>query len=63
MWNLGLVCLEILLVLEQDWFLVCAECTIGSEIVLAHLMELPDDVRHVQSHFGLFGDSVSVSAR
>jgi hypothetical protein len=50
-------------VLEQDWFIVCAEHTIVSEIILAHLMELPDDVRHVQSHFGLFGDSVSVSTR
>jgi hypothetical protein len=26
-------------------------------------MELLDDVRHVESHFGLFGDNVSVSAR
>jgi hypothetical protein len=26
-------------------------------------MELIDDVRHVESRFGLFGDSVSVSAR
>jgi hypothetical protein len=26
-------------------------------------MELLDVVRHVESHFGLFGDSASVSAR
>jgi hypothetical protein len=26
-------------------------------------MELPNDVRHVQSSFGLFGDNVNVSAR
>jgi hypothetical protein len=26
-------------------------------------MELLNDVRHVESHFGLFGDSASVSAR
>jgi hypothetical protein len=26
-------------------------------------MELLDDVRHVESHFGMFGDSASVSAR
>jgi hypothetical protein len=26
-------------------------------------MELHDDVGHVESHFGLFGDIVSVSAR
>jgi hypothetical protein len=28
-----------------------------------HPMELLDDVRHVESHFGLFGHSVSVGAR
>jgi hypothetical protein len=25
-------------------------------------MELPGDVGHVESHFGLFGDSISVGA-
>jgi hypothetical protein len=28
-----------------------------------HPMELLGDVSHVESHFGLFGDSVSVSDR
>jgi hypothetical protein len=28
-----------------------------------HSMELPGDEGHVGSHFGLFGDSVSVGAR
>jgi hypothetical protein len=28
-----------------------------------HLIELLGDVGHVESHFGLFGDSVSVDAR
>jgi hypothetical protein len=28
-----------------------------------HPMHLLDDVRHVESHFGLFRDSVSVGAR
>jgi hypothetical protein len=28
-----------------------------------HLMELLGDVGHVDSHFGLFGDSVSVGER
>jgi hypothetical protein len=28
-----------------------------------HLMELLGDVGHVESYFGMFGDSVSVSAR
>jgi hypothetical protein len=28
-----------------------------------HLMELLGDVGHMESHFGTFGDSVSVGAR
>jgi hypothetical protein len=28
-----------------------------------HPMELTDDVRHVESRFGVFGDSISVGAR
>jgi hypothetical protein len=31
--------------------------------VWTHLMELLGDVGHVESHFSLFGDSVSVGAR
>jgi hypothetical protein len=47
----------------QDRCTVCAECTIGSEIILLHPMELFGDVGLVESRFGPFGDSVSVSAR
>ena len=47
----------------QDRHTVCAKCTIGSEIILTHPMEILGDVRHVESHFFTFGDSVSVSAR
>ena len=54
--------LEIVLVLTQDRCTVCAEHTIGSEIVLDDLMELLGDVGHVESHFGSFGDSISVGA-
>jgi hypothetical protein len=50
--------------LTQDMCTVCAECTIGSEIIfLTHPMELLGDLVHVESRFGPFGDSVSVSAR
>jgi hypothetical protein len=38
MWKLGLVRLEIVLTLMQDWCTVCVERTVGSEIVL----EAPD---------------------
>jgi hypothetical protein len=70
---------ETVLVLEHDRCTVCAENTIGSEIVLdapggtlvdearksfcTHRMELPGDVGLVESHFDLFEDRVSVGAR
>ena len=55
--------LDIVLILMQDRCTVCIECTIGSEIVWTHPMELLGNVGHVESHFFPFGDSVSVGAR
>jgi hypothetical protein len=55
----NLVYLEIVLIWTQDRCMVCAEHSIGLEII----MELLGDVGHVESHFGPFGDSVSVGAR
>ena len=57
-----MVRLEIVLILTQDRRTVCAERTIGSEIVLDAPDELLADVGHVQSSFDPFGDGVSVSA-
>ena len=54
MWNLFLVHLETMLVSVQDRCTVCAEHTIGSEIIL----DAPDDVGQVESRFGLLGASV-----
>jgi hypothetical protein len=51
------------LIWTQDRCTVYVEHSIGSEIILDHLMELLGDVGHVESHFFLFGDIVSVSAR
>ena len=62
-WKLISVRSEIVLILTQDSCTLCAERTIGLEIVLAHPMELLVDVGHVESCFGPFGDSVSVGAR
>jgi hypothetical protein len=62
-WKLVLVRLEIVLILMQDRYTVCAEHTIGFEIVSKHPMELLDDVAHVESHFGPFRDGVSAGAR
>ena len=63
MWNLVLVRLEIVLVSMQDRCTVCAKRTIGSEIIFTHPMEHLSGVGDVESHFGPFGDSVSVGAR
>ena len=57
-----MVCLEIVLILTQDRCTVCAERTIGSEIILDAPDELLAVVGHVESSFGPFGDGVSVSA-
>jgi hypothetical protein len=62
MWKLYSVCLEIVVILTQDRCVVCTEHTTGSEIIF-HPVELLGDVGHVESHFGLSRDSVSVDAR
>jgi hypothetical protein len=63
MWNLISVCLEIVLVLVQDRCTVCSKRTMAQKSFEMHPKELLDDVCHMESHFVLFGDSVSVSAR
>jgi hypothetical protein len=44
---------EIVLILMQDRP-VCAECIIGSEIILDAPNGIPGDEAHVEAHFGLF---------
>ena len=61
-WKLVSVRLEIVLILTQDRCPVCAERTIGSEIILVAPDGILGDVGHVKSHFGLFGDSVGAGA-
>jgi hypothetical protein len=48
------------LILTQDRCTVCANCTIGSEIILDAHDELLGDVSHVESRFALFGYCVNV---
>ena len=62
-WKLVLVLSDIVLILMQDRCTVRVQHTLGSEIILTHLMELLGDMGYVGSHFFLFGGSVSVSAR
>ena len=47
----------------QDWCMVCARCTIGSEIVLMHSMVPVGDEAQVEARFGPFEDSANVVAR
>ena len=63
MLNHVLVRLEMVLVSVQDRCMVCAKRTIGLEIILDALMVLLGDEAQVEARFGLFGDSVSLSAR
>jgi hypothetical protein len=62
-WMLVLAHFEIVLILTQDSCSVCAERTIGMEIIL----DTPDGTLRRRGswkiRFSLFGDSVSVSAR
>jgi hypothetical protein len=60
-WNLDSVRLEIVLILTQDRCTVCVELSRGSKSLCMHRMKLLDDVGHLESYFGLFGDSFSVS--
>ena len=59
----NLVRLKIVLLLTQDRCMVCAECTIGSELILDTPNGLVGDVGHVEPRFSPFRDSVSVGAR
>jgi hypothetical protein len=62
-WKLILVRLEIVLISAQDRCMICVECTTDMEIFRAHPMELLGDMGQVEAHFGMFGNSVNLSAR
>ena len=61
--NLASVQLEIVLVSVQDRYMVCAQCTIGSETIV----EVPDGtprwMAQVKARFGLFGDSANLDEK
>jgi hypothetical protein len=62
MWILISIHLETMLVSVQDRWTVCAERINAHKSFWMHPMKLLDDVRHVESCFGLLGDNVSVGA-
>jgi hypothetical protein len=63
MWNLVLVHSGSVLVSEQDWCMVCAKRTIGSEIVLDAPDGTPMLEAQVEACFVTFGDSANLDAR
>ena len=62
-WKLVSVRLEIVLTMTYVRCPVCAERTIGSEIILAAPDDTPRDEGQVKAHFSPFTDSVNLSAR
>ena len=63
LWNLVLDHLEIVLVSVEDRCMVCAKCTIGSNIVFNVPMILLGDEAQVEAPFSPFGDSSNLDAR
>jgi hypothetical protein len=47
----------------KDRCMVCAKCTIGSEIVLDEPEGTPIDEAQLEVHFGPFGDSAHLDVR
>ena len=62
-WKLILLRLEMVLVLAQNMCTVCAECTMGMEIVLDVLDGTLGDVGQGEARFSPFVYSVSLDAR
>jgi hypothetical protein len=62
-WKLILICLEIVLILKQDRCTFVPNVSKAQKSFCPHLMELLGHVDHVESHFSMYGDSVSVGAR
>ena len=55
--------MEIVLILTQDRCAVCAERTIGLDIVFNAPMVLLGDEAQVEARFSPFGDSANLDAR
>jgi hypothetical protein len=62
-WKVILVRLEIMLISTHDRCTVCAEHTIGSEIILGAADGTPTCVGQVDTRFGPFRDTINLDAR
>jgi hypothetical protein len=63
MWNLVLVCLETVLVSEQDRCTVCAKLPWAQKLFWMHPVILLGDEAQVQAQFSSFGNSANLDAR
>ena len=63
LWELVSFYLEIVLLSVQDRCTVCAEHTIGSDIVFNAPMVILGDEAQVEAPFSPFGDSANLDAR
>jgi hypothetical protein len=62
-WKLISVHLEVMLILTQDSYTVCANVPLARKLFWRHPMELLGDMGRVKSCFGRIGDGVSIAAR
>jgi hypothetical protein len=53
-WKVGSVCLEIVLLLMQDWCTICINHSVDSKIVFEATDGILGDVGHVESRIDLF---------
>jgi hypothetical protein len=63
MWSFVLVCLETMLVSEQDRCTVCTKRTICTEIILDATNGTPSFEAQVEAQFSPFGDSANLDVR
>jgi hypothetical protein len=63
LWNLVLVCLEIVLLSRQDRCTVCANVPLAQKSFWTHPMVLLGDEAQVEAGFSLFGDSANLDTR
>ena len=63
LWNLSSFHFETVLVSVQDWCMVCARRTIGSEIILDATDRTLGDEAQAEARFGPFGDSANLEPR
>jgi H2-forming N5,N10-methylenetetrahydromethanopterin dehydrogenase-like enzyme len=62
-WKLVSVRLETVLISVQDRCILCAKCTIGSEVIFDTLDDILRDEAQMEARFGSFVDSANLDSR